>query len=346
MRILLITPAIFLLSFFLAQADFRLPSDTTCNRCPESIQQPLSQALDIMQKKYYNRENVDWEYLKKTALEKIQQPGEDTRSVLTWCFGQVNERHSFIMPPAETQSYSGEANSSLAPVQLSDFIGPIRAEIVNGNIAYLSVPWVKTTDSVICSLVADSLQTLIESLDTKSISGWVVDLRSNSGGNCWPMLAGIGPLLGNGTHGYFLCENRRLPIHYENGLAMNGKHCICRVGRKPYVPSGSAKQIAVLIGAGTSSAGEIVALAFKGAEQVKLFGQPTAGYTTGNTTYKLGDGSMLVLAVATEADRFGNMCSGRIKPDVEIPADATKNDEVMDAAVEWLLGQGTKIKIQ
>jgi hypothetical protein len=38
--------------------------------------------------------------------------------------------------------------------------------------------------------------------DTTSICG-VVDLRSNSGGNMWPMIAGIGPVVGEGHLGAF-----------------------------------------------------------------------------------------------------------------------------------------------
>ena len=45
----------------------------------------------------------------------------------------------------------------------------------------------------------------------------MIDLRPNTGDNCWPMLAGIGPLLGEGVCGYF--TDRDL----DNGLGVRGQ---------------------------------------------------------------------------------------------------------------------------
>ena len=40
--------------------------------------------------------------------------------------------------------------------------------------------------------------------DRVSLVGWIVDLRGNTGGNMWPMVAGVGPVLGNGVAGFFV----------------------------------------------------------------------------------------------------------------------------------------------
>ena len=56
-------------------------------------------------------------------------------------------------------------------------------------------------DSINRIKYADSLQYQIKLMDNKYIKGWILDLRENSGGNCWPMLTGLGPLLGNGICG-------------------------------------------------------------------------------------------------------------------------------------------------
>ena len=39
--------------------------------------------------------------------------------------------------------------------------------------------------------------------------GWVVDLRDNTGGNMWPMLAAIAALLPDGVLGYFVLRDGR-----------------------------------------------------------------------------------------------------------------------------------------
>ncbi|MGZ5191759.1 MAG: S41 family peptidase [Flavisolibacter sp.] len=59
---------------------------------------------------------------------------------------------------------------------------------------------VSTTDQFVCTRFADSIQSLIQTFDRRGISKWIIDLRKNTGGNCWPMLTGVGPLLGNGVH--------------------------------------------------------------------------------------------------------------------------------------------------
>ena len=40
--------------------------------------------------------------------------------------------------------------------------------------------------------------------DRDHLAGWIVDLRHNRGGNMWPMVAGLGPLLGEGRAGAFV----------------------------------------------------------------------------------------------------------------------------------------------
>jgi hypothetical protein len=43
---------------------------------------------------------------------------------------------------------------------------------------------------------AESLQRSIRMVDCPGLAGWIVDLREDGGGNMWPMIAGLGPVLG------------------------------------------------------------------------------------------------------------------------------------------------------
>jgi carboxyl-terminal processing protease len=180
------------------------------------------------------------------------------------------------------------------------------------------------------------LQQLIAGFDKKGIKKWIIDLRRNSGGNCWPMLTGLGPLLGEGVYGYFVSDNEKIPFSYGNGNMMQGKHIRCAVNNS-YACSTTDRKIIVLTGNNTASAGEIVALAFKGMQNVYLYGEPTAGLTTANATYSLSDGSLLVLTVCKEADRFGKICEGRILPDKTVPSNTyAGKDDVKTAAIMFL----------
>jgi carboxyl-terminal processing protease len=300
----------------------------------------LDQALSLMKKNYYEKNQVGWDSLATRARRKLSEATRcrDSYSILSDCFKEMKTDHSFIMPAAYTAIYNNDTASLEKRPSMKQWMGDIQYSLPENNIAYLSVPWVATTDPAICTKIADSLQEIIETLDRAGISKWIVDLRNNTGGNCWPMICGMGPLIGSDTCGYFVLPTTRTAIRYSGGRAMEGDNTICTLSRKAYHPKITRKNIAVLVGPRTSSSGEILALAFKGGYNTTLFGEPTAGLTTANTTYPLLDKSMLVLSVCGEADRYGRLCEGKILPDEPVltkPSYAT-DDPVLNAAKMWL----------
>ena len=48
------------------------------------------------------------------------------------------------------------------------------------------------------------LQGAIATADRDGLAGWIFHVRGNGGGNMWPMLAGVGPVLGTGRIGHFI----------------------------------------------------------------------------------------------------------------------------------------------
>lgn len=318
--------------------DYPCPADTSKEPCQLQAMKRLDEALKLMQKHYYKKNSVQWDSLIAGAKARLCASGscEEAYETINWCFRYMRENHSFIMQPPRAAVYNYDTARMHEKPQLESLVGSIEGRILDDQTAYITVPWVGTTDSAICTRVADSLQGLIARLDEKGITKWIVDLRRNRGGNCWPMLAGVGPLLGDGVCGYFVSNTEKVPISYKDGAAMNGRHVRCQ-SSKSYRMKKDSPRIAVLMGERTSSAGEIVALAFKGKEQVSFYGTPTAGLTTANNTYMLSDKSMLVLTVCLEADRLGRVCEGRLVPDEIIDTDNTaKRDKVMARARMWL----------
>lgn len=315
--------------------------DTAALPCMKDAAQLLDEALDFMQKNYYRRREVQWDELIAAAKARLSASLDcrEAYNTISWCFSQLNETHSFLMSPEKAARYMNDPSGLLQTPAPAELVGEIKGEWIQDSIAYLTIPWISTTDSLFCAHIADSLQQLIARLDTRNISRWIIDLRKNTGGNCWPMLAGIGPLLGNGVCGYFVSDHEKIPIIYRDGAALQGQHVLCKVSKEGYRTRCIRKSIVVLTGRGTVSAGEIVALAFKGKEQVCLYGEPTAGLTTANATYSLSDHSLLVLTVCQEADHTGRICEGSILPDKYIAphiSDPPGNDPVKKAAIDWL----------
>src|SRR5205085_4247461 len=177
---------------------------------------------------YYKRESVQWDSLILAARDRLNKSGncQDAYESVKWCFAQMHEPHSFIMSPTRAAEYNGNINSGAAPAKVT---GGIRNELIENEIAYIDVPWISTADNLICTSFADSLQQMIAAFDKKGIKKWIIDLRRNSGGNCWPMLTGLGPLLGEGIYGYFVSDNEKIPFSYANGDMMQGKHSRCSV---------------------------------------------------------------------------------------------------------------------
>jgi C-terminal processing protease CtpA/Prc len=103
--------------------------------------------------------------------------------------------------------------------------------------------------------------------------------------------------------------------------------------------------VAVLTAPDTGSSGEFVTIAFRGRPQTRSFGLPTEGRPTGNDTFRLSDGAVIVLTTVQKADR-----TGHVYPDAPRPPDQTvingssrqdpyRSDASIRAAEHWLTAQ-------
>lgn len=245
----------------------------------------------------------------------------------------VGDNHSFILSKLATERYEKENSNPAKP----------EAWLMPGNLGYISVPGFSSTNSEVSVQFADDIQRMISKLDTENqIVGWIVDLRGNDGGNMYPMIAGLGPLTGEGTLGYFIekIDNKemRSPWFYRNGRSGAGSLSEVRV-TNPYTIKNKTVKVAVLIGSETSSSGEMTAISFIGKRNVKLFGAPSGGYTTGNAMFELSDGSSLLLASSYAADRDMKRYMNNIIPHVVVSQRSDGVDADVKTAEAWLLGK-------
>lgn len=299
----------------------------------------FDQALELIQKNPFKKD-ISWDSLVSSAREHLSEATtlNEAHTVINQCLKQVQGPHSFVMPARHAALYHNDTARLKRAPALRELMGSIEYEIADEGIGYITVPWISSSDPEICTRIADSLQSLIGRLADAGATRWIIDLRRNSGGNCWPMLAGMGPLLGNGVCGYFVRKARVTSIRYQDGVALHNSTVMCKVSNPVLLTDEQRRQIVVLTGPKTSSSGEILALAFKGMPRTRLMGEPTAGLTTANTTYDLFDGSTLVLTICREADRHGRICEGKIVPDDLVKPDPLhKEEDVVKAnAKMWL----------
>lgn len=301
----------------------KIESDTPSS--PEASNY-LEAALDIIETRSIHSKGANWPALRDEARAAAagSQSTADTHAAIRYVLLKLGDTHSSLL---SKRRYERLINEGADSKQLSKWQSPT-GSIVAERIAYISVPRYQGNNAERMTAYADELQALIRDLDSPEICGWVVDLRQNLGGNVFAMLAGIGPVLGEGDAGGGIAADgtvvKRSYADGQSGRATVSGNAYSLINAKP--------SVAVLIGPNTASSGEAVALAFIGRPDARTFGQQTAGYTTGNVQIPLSDGAALNLSVSQMIDRNGNAYSGTITPD-EVVDDA---ELARQKAVSWL----------
>jgi carboxyl-terminal processing protease len=94
---------------------------------------------------------------------------------------------------------------------------------------------------------ATTLQQLIRDLDEQEPCGWMVDLHENTGGNKWPMLAGLGPIVGEREVGACIDPDGHKEIwSYRDGQAPAGEYIRTQVNGPAYELKATSPPVAVL----------------------------------------------------------------------------------------------------
>jgi C-terminal processing protease CtpA/Prc len=233
------------------------------------------------------------------------------------------------------------ATTAVANARTGSPLTAPEAQRLGEHLGYVSVPSFAGGTPAQQVEFAEKLKNEIQAADGAQICGWVVDLRQNTGGNLWPMLAGLGPLLGEGDLAASVYpDGRRIAVWHREGQAGFGDFTQLRVLSAYRVAAGVPA--AVLLGPATASSAEILAVALRSRGATRSFGAPTRGLSAGNRIFSLADGASLVLTVAATTDTAGRVYAGPIVPD-EVVAGAgpprqpeRAADATLAAAVAWL----------
>ncbi|WP_295237216.1 S41 family peptidase [Sediminibacterium sp.] len=238
----------------------------------------------------------------------------------------AGDKHSLFLTQESINFYTPKNSEPKQP----------ESEYLGNGIGLIKIPKCMTFSNTKDREFANSIRYQLRTLDTQNeIIGWVVDLRNNGGGNMWPMIAGLNALMEDGIIGYKVGTPNNKGIVWKTE---NGKINFSKEYTDTYKVKKLNTKIAVLIDSTTASSGEMTAITFIGLPNVKVFGQPSAGYTTTNSTFNLSDGTQLFLATNFVADRTGKLYPDKIIPD-EFTNTKSKfgNNETIELAKKWLL---------
>lgn len=297
----------------------------------------LEEALDIMQNNSLQRYSIDWEALRTTVFEMAQhaQTPAETYGVIRYALYQLGDHHSSFRTAPEF--------AQIQHAIVSDTPGT-RGKSLLGKLGFVTIPGFQSGEKEEEAKYATLVQQLIRDLDAQNPCGWIVDLRENTGGNMWPMLAGIGPILGEGRAGAFVdADGYQVDWSYNNGQALLGDAVVIQVNGPAYQLKASSPPVAVLTGVNTASAGEAIVVSFRGRPHTRSFGLYTTGLSTGNAGFPMSDDAVIYLTVGVDADRTGQVYGDRIYPD-ELVDDVRKFTYIMgeaipQPAIDWLMSQ-------
>ena len=283
---------------------------------PPSAERYGKDALATIGKNGIYSGSDEWKSTYEECLKMIEnaESYEDTYPAIKKALSVCGGKHSMLMTKSESQSTSDSYDEVLPTVSL------------NGDIAVIKLPDFLGTAEAGRKYAKVAEDFIHENRD--KINGVVLDLRGNTGGDMGPMATAVSSLLPDGELMYYHYRSYDVPVTLKDGVISNAG-----TGGKSLYPDEKLKvPVAILTDDMTASSGEALTLCFRGLENVKTFGAPTAGYTSVNMLYSLYDGAQMYLTVAFDKARTGEIFKETsIEPDVA-------TDFPLEAALEWLRG--------
>ena len=313
---------------------------------------PSDELFTTIKQNSVHRLKVDWKQVEAEYRQQLAQAPTDVqraRAVVA-VFAKLGDVHSSLTWQGKYYGHhvpvDEATHQKLKPlmVRQRQEAGKPTTKMLPGNIAFVRVPAYQGSLDKMQKAAVELHDQVGQLIDQKPV-GWIVDLRLNGGGNMYPMLLGLQPLLGNEVIGGTIGADMKLMHHWalkSEGLYWRqgtSEHRIIGMGKPARFEAANAP-VAVLVGPVTISSGQVTALAFKHRPRAVLLGEPTGkGYTTVNTPITIGS-AFLNLSVGYMADRQGNAYKEIVLPDITLEGgdlfDQLMDDRKVQAAIQWL----------
>ena len=298
-----------------------------------------------LKSKYLNRSDINWNEVESYALKNALKARtfEESLSTTTLVFDTIGCNHCQLF--SEKGFYASTLNKSLSQDDFSrEFLleyqeqPAFEVKLINENIGYIRIPGMLMIDLTQDSLNLETQKMYDEIVDLakeKKLEGWIIDLRFNTGGNVYPMLASLHYLLGNNimykeldASGKISKTNQLKDGGFYSGEELKAK---TRVSIKPDL----SIPVAIITGKMTGSSGEDIAVAFKNRKNTVFIGEQSYGFLTGNDLVELPYSTKLALTTCYIVDN-NDVYREYITPDIAVSKkdnfeDLTKDENVMQA---------------
>ncbi len=312
---------------------------------PDSLSACLDSAITHAQRYSLYRNRVNWDAVREGMFWRAGLAANpmDLRESFWYMLEELNDIHArFFYQNQIIAWYHGEPSPHQATIDPKVWTAiqsgkqKFQFALLPNQTGYLRVVGMPVGDNVqLAAPIRAALCTLLD----QGARRWIIDLRYNGGGNMFPMLAGLAPLIGEGDVGGSLdgSANRfsTWTLH-EGDVHYNG---IRNVDMENPCLADSTVKVAVLTSRYTVSSGEVVAVALKGRPNTRFFGEPTAGFTSETDLTLLPTGVTMSIGVGYFMDRQGRVYTEPVPVDEAagfVPDAEPEKDTALNKAMDWL----------
>ena len=259
--------------------------------CGDGNRQYVRKAVRIMDRQGLFAEGPEWKAARAEALSAEPESLEQAQEIVRAAARVAGGKHSGL-------KLSGVVKEDAA----SEWPAP-SVTMAEGGIPVIKMPpfsgnqdeGVKYANAVLTAVPDE-------------IPGVVIDLRGNTGGNMYPMIAAVHRFLPDDDQTLrFRTRKSTLWIPLSYAVQVAG------VEQQPRIEC----PVAILTDEWTASSGEATLICFRGLDYVRVFGGPTAGYASANQPFPLPGGDQLILTTGCDVARTGEVfCDDPIAPDI------------------------------
>lgn len=307
----------------------------------------IQKALEQAQEHSLYSSEVDWESVSAKVLEeaKAAKTKEDLKTPLTSIINAMRDHHArFFYNYKPIAHFTDRANTRSTDTRKRDqdiwkivnYESKHEFQMLGKKIGYVKI--VGINPQIDLQKESEYIRNSIIELAKKGAKKWIIDMRSNGGGNMYPMLAGLAPIIGDGDVGSDVDYNGKTAYQWrvKHGDFYYGQYRAVSLPKTNLIQKNA--KVVVLTSRYTVSSGEVVATVFKGRLNTIFMGEATGGYTTVVNQFAISDELMLALSLSYYSDRNGTVYKQNIPVDKEIPFEIIdlKKDKAIKAAKKWL----------
>lgn len=296
-----------------------------------------------------HRDIVSWDSM-ETAHSKCLVSAKndlDTLQCFVQIFKALDDVHSNITYKNKNYGYYHPVKDSIYNriKPLLDLAaqesGKISIALLQIETGYIRIPGIQAFGESEVNKYARIILDSLSVLASQKVKKIVIDLRLNTGGNLYPMLSGLSPLLGEGIIEYETDaegnEIRKWEIK-KNNFIISGYQTTSIPDTFTFALN--KMPVVILTGPLTGSSGSMTAIAFKHRSNTYFIGEPTAdGYTTSNGYFWFSPELTMNFATNFVADRKKNLYKNTFNPDLFIPGGDNfthlQLDEKLHATIEF-----------